>query len=203
MKFLQGTGNPILCICVCLTRDGNILPLINHFAGAMMKSGNPSLLSQVPLMLQHYRARSMPAALVRLQNGRGEESSPILKKILALDERAWRVEQIRTMFLPRLLKWDDRNSMLSLIGKSDVKKERSNKQQRRRWYEHENVAESGRMGSGNLRGGRIGRCTTYRSVGQVGLGIRRKSLDLVACEHAQLGGYVCGLSVSGEPGHQP
>src|SRR6266704_2891563 len=92
---------------------------------------------------------------------------------------------------------------LSLIGKSDVKKERSNKQQRRRWYEHENVAESGRMGSGNLRGGRIGRCTTYRSVGQVGLGIRRKSLDLVACEHAQLGGYVCGLSVSGEPGHQP
>jgi len=94
-----------------LAGNGNILPLIKHVAGAMTKRGNPSLLAQVPIMLQRYRARSMPASLVRLQNGWGEQSSPVLKKMLALDERAWRVEQIRTMFLPRLLKWDDRNSM--------------------------------------------------------------------------------------------
>jgi len=30
---------------------------------------------------------------------------------MALDQQAARVYQIRTMFLPRMLKWDDRNSM--------------------------------------------------------------------------------------------
>jgi len=46
---------------------------------------------------------------------------------------------------------------LTLIGKSDVEKERSTKQQRRKWYEYRNVAECRSMGSGDLRGGRIGR----------------------------------------------
>ena len=47
-------------------------------------------------------------------------------------------------------------SLLTLIRKSDVEKERSKKQQRSKWYEHGNVAERGSVGSGNLRGGRIG-----------------------------------------------
>src|SRR6266576_3058202 len=95
------------------------------------------------------------------------------------------------------------SELLSLIRKCGVEKERSKKQQRRRWYEDENVAKSRRMGSGNLRDGRIGRCTTHRSVGQAGLGLGRKSLGLLACEHAQLGRYACGLSVPSKPGHQP
>src|SRR5947199_2224607 len=62
-------------------------------------------------MLQRYRARSKSTSLVRLRNTLVKDTTPILKKILALDEQAWRVEEIRGMFLPRLLKWDDRNSM--------------------------------------------------------------------------------------------
>src|SRR5882762_500725 len=92
---------------------------------------------------------------------------------------------------------------LTLIGKSDVEKERSTKQQRRKWYEYRNVAECRSMGSGDLRGGRIGRSTTHRSVGQGGIGPGRKPFGLLACEHAQLGGYPCGLSVSGQSSHQP
>jgi asparagine synthase (glutamine-hydrolysing) len=94
-----------------LGRDGHILPLICHFAGALMKDGNPALLAQVPTMLRRYRARIKPTTLVRLRHTQGGDTSPILQKILALDEQACRVEQIRNMFLPRLLRWDDRNSM--------------------------------------------------------------------------------------------
>ena len=94
-----------------LERRGGMLPLIRHFAGALMKGGNPALLTQVPTMLRRYRARIKPTILVRLHNTQIDDTAPILKKILALDEQTWRVEQIRNMFLPRLLKWDDRNSM--------------------------------------------------------------------------------------------
>ena len=92
---------------------GNIRSLIDHFAGALMKDGNPDLLTQAPLMLRRYRSRSNPTALVRLRKASDayDGRNTVLQKILALDGTAWRIEQIRNMFLPRLLKWDDRNSM--------------------------------------------------------------------------------------------
>ncbi len=94
-----------------LARHGHMLPLIRHFSGALTVKGNSSLLAQVPVMLRRYHARSKPTSLVRLRNTLDGDTTPILQKILALDEQAWRIEEIRTMFLPRLLKWDDRNSM--------------------------------------------------------------------------------------------
>ncbi len=94
-----------------LGRHGHIFPLIQHFIGASMGNGNPALLGQVPVMLRRYRARSKPAIQLRLRNTLAEDSTHILTRMLALDEQSWRVEQVRSMFLPRLLKWDDRNSM--------------------------------------------------------------------------------------------
>jgi asparagine synthase (glutamine-hydrolysing) len=94
-----------------LARRGHMLNLISHFAGALMNNGNPTLLAQVPGMMMHYFVRSKPTSLVRLKDNLVAEKTTVLKKILALDEQAWRVEQIRSMSLPRLLKWDDRNSM--------------------------------------------------------------------------------------------
>ena len=94
-----------------LARYGHILPLIGHFVGSVLGKGNPHLVAQVPLMLKRYRARSRPGSLVALHNLPGNDISPVLKKMLALNEQAWRLEEIRNMFLPRLLKWDDRNSM--------------------------------------------------------------------------------------------
>jgi asparagine synthase (glutamine-hydrolysing) len=94
-----------------LARHRQLIPLALHFLGAMAGGGNPKLLAQVPVVFRRYRARSNPATLFRLSNKLDDSTTPILKKILELDEHAWRVEEIRDMFLPRLLKWDDRNSM--------------------------------------------------------------------------------------------
>lgn len=99
-----------------LGRQGQILSLLRHFMGATMGKGNPALLGQVPVMLRRYRARSKPAIQVRFHNIMNTDPDPagtpnVLKNILALDEQTWRVEELRSLFLPRLLKWDDRNSM--------------------------------------------------------------------------------------------
>ena len=94
-----------------LAKHGHLLPLLRHFAGAAAGSGNPALIGQVPVMLRRFRARSKPAGLVRLRHSSASETAPVLHKILALRKQDLRVEEIRSMSLPRLLKWDDRNSM--------------------------------------------------------------------------------------------
>lgn len=94
-----------------LGRHGRIIPFIGHFAGAVTEKGNSALLSQVPLMLRRYYARSKSTTSLRLSDSVNDSTSAILKNILALDEQSCRVEEIRSLFLPRLLKWDDRNSM--------------------------------------------------------------------------------------------
>ena len=62
------------------------------------------------MMLRRYRARRQPPLQIRLSNASPNGSNP-LSEILSLDSQARRVYEIRTMFLPRLLKWDDRNFM--------------------------------------------------------------------------------------------
>jgi asparagine synthase (glutamine-hydrolysing) len=94
-----------------LGRTGRIPSLISHFVGAMMREGNAALISQIPVMLKRYHARSKPTSFIRLRKTQHEEAPPMLQKILALDEQSWRVEGIRSLTLPRLLKWEDRNSM--------------------------------------------------------------------------------------------
>lgn len=94
-----------------LARQGHLLQLMGHFVGALKKSGNAMLLTQVPAILRRYYARSKPSSLLHLRGPLAAEPTTVLKKILTLDEQTWRVEQIRSMSLPRLLKWDDRDSM--------------------------------------------------------------------------------------------
>ncbi len=94
-----------------LAGQGHIFSLLKHFAGTMLGQGNPHLLAQIPLMVRRYYARRQPATLIRLRPSVATAYTPMLEKVLALGEQAWRVAQIRTMTLPRLLKWDDRNSM--------------------------------------------------------------------------------------------
>src|SRR5579863_6378988 len=93
-----------------LAKHGHILSLSSHFAGALIK-GNHSLLTQIPIMLKRYQVRSNPDTLFHLCKFEDRETTSVLQKILQIDEQAWRVELIRSMFLPRFLKWDDRNSM--------------------------------------------------------------------------------------------
>lgn len=94
-----------------LWKHKRLLTLASHFAGALIGNGNPALVGQIPVMVRRYRARSRPSLQVRLRNTVVGNTAGPLNEILALDGEARRVYEIRTMHLPRLLKWDDRNSM--------------------------------------------------------------------------------------------
>jgi asparagine synthase (glutamine-hydrolysing) len=94
-----------------LWKQGQMLALMSHFVGALVGKGNPTLVNQIPLMLRRYRARMRPSLRVRLSDTVVTDTARLLNEILALNEQARRVYEMRTMHLPRLLKWDDRNSM--------------------------------------------------------------------------------------------
>jgi asparagine synthase (glutamine-hydrolysing) len=94
-----------------LALGGRWLSLAAHLAGALKSDGNSSLFEQAPLMLRRYRGRSRGRTLVGLRGGSAAPRSAILRKALALRGQARRVGEIRDLFLPRLLKWDDRNLM--------------------------------------------------------------------------------------------
>jgi len=94
-----------------LWRHGRFLTLASHFAGALAGTGNPTLIGQIPFVLRRYFARRKPWLQVRLSKRINGHTSNLLDGILGLDEQARRVYEVRTMHLPRLLKWDDRNSM--------------------------------------------------------------------------------------------
>jgi asparagine synthase (glutamine-hydrolysing) len=61
--------------------------------------------------MRRYHERSRPWVRFRLPQLAPENKANLLKEILDLDSQARRVYEIRTMHLPRLLKWDDRNFM--------------------------------------------------------------------------------------------
>lgn len=92
-------------------REGRLLTLAGHFAGALFGGGNPALVDQVPIMFNRYRARARPPLQVKFSDTSITTNGKGLKRILALSGQARRLEEIRVMFLPRLLKWEDRNSM--------------------------------------------------------------------------------------------
>lgn len=96
-----------------LFRGGRLFRLGWSFARSMMPGGNPELVKQVPVMLGRYRARR--AAAVELEQERsgngGSSVATRLDELFAMSEQQRRVYEIRRMYLPRLLKWDDRNFM--------------------------------------------------------------------------------------------
>ncbi|HZO76371.1 MAG TPA: asparagine synthase (glutamine-hydrolyzing), partial [Ktedonobacteraceae bacterium] len=110
-EILSGYWQSYLLYLRRLARHGHLCSLIEHLVGASLRDGNPLLLAQIPIMFRRYLLRRKPASLVRLRQTLNVERPSVLQQLLALDEAAWRLEQIRTVFLPRLLKWDDRNSM--------------------------------------------------------------------------------------------
>lgn len=94
-----------------LGRRRNFWTLAEHLVGAMTGTGNPALVAQVPVMLQRYRMRRQSSTQIRLRSGLAQKRLGILEDMLAMSGTARRVYEVRTMFLPRLLKWDDRNLM--------------------------------------------------------------------------------------------
>ncbi len=95
-----------------LWQQRQLLALSGHLTGALIKGGNQSLVGQVPLMLRRYRSRAARRLRMRFDaSGAGAASSSPMAEMLSKRGIARRVHEVRTMFLPRLLKWEDRNSM--------------------------------------------------------------------------------------------
>jgi len=110
-EVLSGYWQTYFAYLRSLAQRGQILLLGRHLAGSLLEDGNPELLIQVPVMLRRYRERSRPQTFVRFRGSIADNVSGALTEFLALPEQARRVYGIRSMFLPRLLKWDDRNTM--------------------------------------------------------------------------------------------
>jgi len=101
-----------------LVKQGRLFTFAAHFMGALLGRGNPALLTQIPTMLNRYRARTRPALRVKFRETETKATGKGLEEILALNGQARRLHEIRVMFLPQLLKWEDRNSMaFSLEGR--------------------------------------------------------------------------------------
>ncbi|RJP74819.1 MAG: asparagine synthase (glutamine-hydrolyzing) [Desulfobacteraceae bacterium] len=94
-----------------LLRDKKIFHFVRHFAGAMLGDGNPDLWKQVPAMVRRFRSRRKAPGKILFESNLPGTRKNVLEKVMNLDSRSRRLYELRNLFLPRLLKWDDRNSM--------------------------------------------------------------------------------------------
>jgi asparagine synthase (glutamine-hydrolysing) len=96
-----------------LFRSGRLMRLGWSFARSVLPGGNPELVRQVPVMFGRYRARRSAAAALENESTESTETSVAerLEHVFSMTEQQRRVYEIRRMYLPRLLKWDDRNFM--------------------------------------------------------------------------------------------
>ncbi|MEM9194569.1 MAG: asparagine synthase (glutamine-hydrolyzing) [Myxococcota bacterium] len=78
--------------------------LIRQLGRSVLPGGNPELVAQVPVMFRRYLSRR------RASSGASAAGSR-LQAIMNMTDQERRVFEIREMYLPRLLKWDDRNFM--------------------------------------------------------------------------------------------
>ncbi|MDQ6891363.1 MAG: asparagine synthase (glutamine-hydrolyzing) [Acidobacteriota bacterium] len=90
--------------------SGRFASLASHVVGSLAPDGNSTLVQQIPVMLRRYRARKTGDSRVGLRQA-PDGRMGILTNALAARGQNRRVGEIRNLFLPRLLKWDDRNSM--------------------------------------------------------------------------------------------
>lgn len=88
-----------------LMTSKRFLTLSQHLGGALLPTGNAGLWGQMPGMYRRYKSKTKKVQA----SGRGERNT--VDNFLTLDEQGQRLEQLRSLFLPRFLKWEDRNSM--------------------------------------------------------------------------------------------
>ncbi|MCB1057421.1 MAG: hypothetical protein KDD11_18125, partial [Acidobacteria bacterium] len=100
-EVLGGYWQSYLMYLRQLARGGHGLALLGHLLGALAPGGNRELLRQLPVLGRRYLHRR------RATTGRGS----LTDGLMGLSERSRRLFEIRRLYLPRLLKWDDRNFM--------------------------------------------------------------------------------------------
>jgi asparagine synthase (glutamine-hydrolysing) len=97
-EVLSGYWQSYMVSLQDLVRQRRPRALGSHLLGALLPGGNPELVRQLPVMGRRYLARR------RATGGR-------VSAVLDMSPAQRRVYEIRTQYLPRLLKWDDRNFM--------------------------------------------------------------------------------------------
>jgi asparagine synthase (glutamine-hydrolysing) len=98
-----------------LASRGKILQLAGHVLGAGLPYGNREMLWQIPVMLGRYRSRTSHQFDLGLRKddsaGHAKLASDRVREILQMSDQERRILELRSLYLPRLLKWDDRNFM--------------------------------------------------------------------------------------------
>lgn len=96
-----------------MARQRNIRGLASTVLRMLGPSGNPALLSQVGTIGRRTLARLRPTTTVRLRRptGSSQRGRGRLAAYLGKSTTARRLHEVRSLTLPRLLKWDDRAFM--------------------------------------------------------------------------------------------
>jgi asparagine synthase (glutamine-hydrolysing) len=96
------------------SREG-FLRMLGHLGGAGLPWGNREMLWQIPVMLGRYRSRTTKMFDLGVRKDESEAgvemASTRAREILAMSDHERRIFELRSLYLPRLLKWDDRNFM--------------------------------------------------------------------------------------------
>jgi asparagine synthase (glutamine-hydrolysing) len=103
-EVLGGYWQQYLMYLFAGLRAGRYWRVAGHLVGAVLPRGNGSLLREIPGIGSRYLSRRAASY------GRGDEAS-WLGGTTRDDGPGRRLEHLRRLFLPRLLKWEDRNSM--------------------------------------------------------------------------------------------
>jgi asparagine synthase (glutamine-hydrolysing) len=91
------------------------LQVAQHLLGALLPGGNPTLITQIPSHLRQYRYRNTRQHRALLRSHWAASGFTLTNNwaqaAQRLEPAQYRVAEIRHVHLPRMLKWDDRNSM--------------------------------------------------------------------------------------------
>ena len=95
-------------------RNGSVIPLFANFAASVLPGGNPLLISEAFTILREFRRKSglrFPYDISREKSANFAEFSSAFSKARSMTPEEYRIHELTDLRLPRLLKWEDRNSM--------------------------------------------------------------------------------------------
>ena len=97
-----------------LRRRGDIPAFAAQFAGALLPGGNITLISETLKGVFEYRRRSsmsFPYSIDQSKSARFADLAASYSKMMDMTPEEYRIHELTDLRLPRLLKWEDRNSM--------------------------------------------------------------------------------------------
>ena len=114
-ELLAGYWQSLFAYLGGLASHGKWIQLAGHLVGAGLPRGNREMLWQIPVMLRRYRSRTSNLFNLGLRKDETEASAEVtsnrVRGILKMSDHERRIFELRSLYLPRLLKWDDRNFM--------------------------------------------------------------------------------------------